>query len=189
MTPALLTATYPTTTATSGTTPAVQWAAMPTPLGPLTILAADGIVRAGGFTDDLGALVSRLGPTLVGARIEHVRMLGQITDALDAYFAGEIGALDSIPVEQPGGPFQQRVWAALRALPAGEPATYRDLALRLGGPGHARAVGMGCATNAVSPIVPCHRVTRSDGKLAGYYWRLDRKRWLLDHERQYRRAP
>lgn len=70
-----------------------------------------------------------------------------------------MSALDTVAVEQYGGPFQQRVWAALRALPPGRPASYRELALRLGGPGHARAVGMGCATNSVSPIVPCHRVT------------------------------
>jgi O-6-methylguanine DNA methyltransferase len=63
--------------------------------------------------------------------------------------------------------------------------TYRELAVQLGGEQLARAVGMGCATNLISPIVPCHRVTRADGNLAGYFWGLDRKRWLLDHERRH----
>ena len=84
-----------------------------------------------------------------------------------------------------GGPFQEQVWAALRQIPPGQPTTYRDLAIRLGGQRMARAVGMGCATNPIAPIVPCHRVTGTSGSLTGYYWGLERKRWLLDHERRH----
>jgi methylated-DNA-[protein]-cysteine S-methyltransferase len=166
-------------------TPTVLVATLPTPLGPLTLLAADGIVRAGGFTEDTDSLARRLAPDLRNAPLEPVADLGTITEALHAYFAGEVGALDAIPVQQHGAAFQQQVWEALRTLPPGEPATYKELAVRLGGAGRARAVGMGCATNSVSPIVPCHRVTRTDGRLAGYLWSLDRKRWLLDHERRH----
>jgi len=160
---------------------------MPTPIGPLTLLVAGGIVRAGGFTQDVGALAGRLGPEFTSAALQPVTDLGPITDALRAYFGGDLHALDTIPVAQPGGPFRQRVWAALRTLPPGLVSTYRDLALGFGGPGYARAVGTGCATNLISPIVPCHRVTRTDGALAGYFWGLERKRWLLDHERQHAR--
>lgn len=158
---------------------------MQTPIGPLTVLAVDGVVQAGGFTEDVAALASRLAPTLRDLPIQVLGDLGPISEALAAYFAGDVAALDGLSVSQPGGPFQQRVWAALRALPPGQPTTYREVAIGLGKASLARAVGMGCATNQVSPIVPCHRVTRTGGALAGYYWQLDRKRWLLDHERRY----
>jgi methylated-DNA-[protein]-cysteine S-methyltransferase len=166
-------------------TPTMQSTTMSTPIGPLTLLAVDGVVHAGGFTDDTHALTSRLVPELRCAPIEVVADLGPISVALDAYFAGDLQALDRLRVSQPGGPFQQRVWQALRQIRPGERTTYRDLAIGLGGQILSRAVGMGCATNLISPIVPCHRVTRTSGHLAGYYWGLDRKRWLLDHERRY----
>lgn len=156
---------------------------MTTPIGPLTVLAVDGVVHAGGFTEQVGVLASRLAQNVRDLPIQTVRDLGSITDCLEAYFAGDMLTLDGLPVSQPGGPFQQRVWQALREIRPGQQTTYRELAVRLGGETLARAVGMGCATNLVSPIVPCHRVTRTGGNLAGYYWGLDRKRWLLDHER------
>jgi methylated-DNA-[protein]-cysteine S-methyltransferase len=159
---------------------------MTTPIGPLTLLARDGVVIAGGFTDDVGALISgRLRQTLRDAQIHAVPDLGHVTAALDAYFAGEVRALDSLPVEYAGGPFQQRVWEALRAIPPGQQMSYGQLAVQLGSERLARAVGMGCATNLISPIIPCHRVTHGTGHLAGYYWGLDRKRWLRNHEQQH----
>jgi methylated-DNA-[protein]-cysteine S-methyltransferase len=163
---------------------AVHAATLSTPIGPLSILAIDGAVHAGGFTEDLDALVRRLAPGLRGLPIQPARDLGAISDALSAYFAGNVAALDTVPVRFGGGPFQRRVWAALRAIPPGQPTTYRDLAVQLGGERLARAVGMANATNPNAPIVPCHRLVGSDGRLTGYYWGLDRKRWLLDHERR-----
>jgi methylated-DNA-[protein]-cysteine S-methyltransferase len=166
-------------------TPTIQFATMTTPIGPLTLLAVDGVVHAGGFTDDTEALIARLAPELRGAQVEAVPDLGTISEAVDAYFAGDLVSLDRLRVSQPGGPFQQRVWEALRQIRPGDKTTYRDLAIGLGGQKLSRAVGMGCATNLISPIVPCHRVTRTSGHLAGYYWGLDRKRWLLEHERRH----
>ena len=166
-------------------TPTLLISTMATPIGPLSIVAVDGVVHAGGFTEDFGALTGRLDPSLRGASLEVVQDLGPITERLAAYFEGDVLALDDVRVSQPGGPFQQRVWEALRALRPGASTTYRDIAIELGKASLARAVGMGCATNQISPIVPCHRVTRSGGGLAGYYWQLDRKRWLLDHEKRH----
>lgn len=166
-------------------TRAIRAATIATPVGPLTILAVDGVVHAGGFTEEIGALASRLAPGVRTLPIESVRTLCPVTEALDAYFAGNITALDGIPVSLKGGPFQHRVWAALRAIPPGQQTTYRDLAIRLGGQSLARAVGMANATNPVAPIIPCHRLIGSDGRLTGYYWGVDRKRWLLDHERRH----
>ena len=169
----------------SVSSPVIQAATIQTPIGPLTMLAADGQVCAAGFTEEIGALVKPLGPTLRATPVEVVGDLGPITDALAAYFEGDIHALDSIAVTLQAGAFKQRVWTALRAIPPGRPTTYRDLAIQLGGPTLARAVGMANATNPIAPIIPCHRVIGSDGRLKGYYWAIDRKRWLLDHERRH----
>jgi methylated-DNA-[protein]-cysteine S-methyltransferase len=165
---------------------AVQVCTVSTPIGSLTLLAREGIVLAGGFTEDLARLVvGRLRHALRDAPFEAADHLGSITDALADYFAGELAALDRVPIMYDGAPFQRRVWAALRSVPPGQPTSYRDLAVQLGGERLARAVGMGCATNPISPIIPCHRLTHSTGHLAGYAWGLDRKRWLLDHERRH----
>ncbi|NKY12520.1 methylated-DNA--[protein]-cysteine S-methyltransferase, partial [Cellulomonas hominis] len=92
-------------------------------------------------------------------------------------------ARDAVPVEQPGGPFQQRAWQAMRAIPPGGTATYAELALAAGSPSAVRAAGSACARNRVAPFVPCHRVLRSGGSLGGYYYGLDVKRALLALER------
>ena len=83
----------------------------------------------------------------------------------------------------PGGtPFQQRVWQALREIPAGSTATYSDIALRIGAPGAVRAVARACGANPVAVAIPCHRILRRDGSLAGYRWGTQRKRELLRRE-------
>jgi AraC family transcriptional regulator of adaptative response/methylated-DNA-[protein]-cysteine methyltransferase len=91
-------------------------------------------------------------------------------------------ALD-LPLDIQGSAFQSRVWRALEAIPLGETATYRDVAQRIGNGGAARAVASACATNHVALLIPCHRVIAADGSLAGYRWRVERKRTLLDRER------
>jgi AraC family transcriptional regulator of adaptative response/methylated-DNA-[protein]-cysteine methyltransferase len=92
---------------------------------------------------------------------------------------------DAIPVDAVGSGFQHRVWAALRKIPYGEVRTYAEVARWLGHPGAYRAVARACATNPVSVVVPCHRVIRTDGALAGYRWGLGRKRALLTIEKEY----
>ena len=166
-------------------TPTILASTMTTPVGPLTLLVNDGQVCAGGFTDDVDHLTCFTRKKHRTAQIEVVEDLGPIAEALEAYFRGKVTALDSIPVSVQGGPFQERVWAALREIPPGTPTTYHALAVRLGGEKLARAVGMANATNPIAPIIPCHRLIGSDGHLTGYYWGLSRKRWLLDHERRH----
>ena len=78
--------------------------------------------------------------------------------------------------------FQQRVWQALREVPAGETASYADIAQRIGAPGAARAVAGACAANALAVAIPCHRVVKGDGALSGYRWGVERKRMLLARE-------
>jgi AraC family transcriptional regulator of adaptative response/methylated-DNA-[protein]-cysteine methyltransferase len=81
-----------------------------------------------------------------------------------------------------GTAFQQRVWQALREIPAGGTASYREVAARIGAPKAIRAVGLACAANAIAVAIPCHRVVRTDGALSGYRWGVERKRALLARE-------
>ncbi len=87
-----------------------------------------------------------------------------------------------LPLDVRGTAFQQRVWEALRAIPAGATASYTDIAERVGSPKSVRAVAQACAANALAVAIPCHRVVRSDGALSGYRWGVERKRALLDRE-------
>ena len=103
-------------------------------------------------------------------------------ERLTAYFAGEIGAIDALPVDLRGTAFQRAVWTALRRIAPGTTITYSALAARAGRPAAVRAAGHANGRNPVSIVVPCHRVVGSDGSLTGYGGGLERKRWLLAHE-------
>jgi methylated-DNA-[protein]-cysteine S-methyltransferase len=156
----------------------VNTTTIPTPAGPLTIVATDsGVVRAAGFTDDVAQLVPGTTPR---TRPD----LGDISKAVHAYLDGDLSAIDQIPVDQPGGgSYLVAAWQALRDSRPGEPLTYTTLAARAGRPAAVRAAANACARNAVALFVPCHRVLRTDGGLGGYRWGTGVKRWLLDHER------
>ncbi|HEY2774670.1 MAG TPA: methylated-DNA--[protein]-cysteine S-methyltransferase [Candidatus Binatia bacterium] len=105
-----------------------------------------------------------------------------VATRLRAYFDGDLDALAPIDVESWGTPFQQRVWAALRTIPAGQTRSYGELAAEIGSPAAVRAVGAANGANPVGIIVPCHRVIGSNGTLTGFGGGLEAKRWLLDHE-------
>ena len=112
--------------------------------------------------------------------------------AIAAYFHGDLHAIDALPTATAGTPFQKRVWQALREIPMGRTWSYGDLAKRIGQPAAVRAVGLANGANPIGIVVPCHRVIGADGSLTGYGGGLERKRWLLDHERQavrYAAAP
>lgn len=87
-----------------------------------------------------------------------------------------------LPLDLRGTAFQHRVWKTLQSIPPGATATYTDLARRIGSPKAARAVAAACAANPVAIAIPCHRVIRADGALAGYRWGLQRKQTLLSRE-------
>ncbi|MBV2134038.1 methylated-DNA--[protein]-cysteine S-methyltransferase [Pseudomonas sp. MAP12] len=89
-----------------------------------------------------------------------------------------------LPLDLRGTAFQQRVWQALREIPAGSTLSYAELAVRIGAPRAVRAVAGACAANALAVAIPCHRVLRSDGGLSGYRWGVARKRALLEREAQ-----
>jgi methylated-DNA-[protein]-cysteine S-methyltransferase len=112
-----------------------------------------------------------------------------VASRLEAYFGGDLAALDGIEVELEGTDFQRRVWAELRKIPAGQTISYGELARRIGRPRAVRACGRANATNPVGLVVPCHRVIGADGSLTGYAGGIERKKWLLEHERRYTALP
>jgi methylated-DNA-[protein]-cysteine S-methyltransferase len=150
-----------------------------TPVGPLALLTRDGALIAAGFAD-IETMHARVGDEPL---IEH-HDLGVVSQGVSAYLAGDLGALDDLPVAQPGGAFRQAAWAAMRRVPAGQTISYAKLAAEAGNPKAVRAAASACAQNLIAPIVPCHRVLRSDGSLGGYYYGLAVKEWLLAHEQR-----
>lgn len=157
-----------------------------TPPGPLSIVATDDAVLASGWTSDPETLLALIGAALrpVGGEAPKPRRdLGPFTRAVRDYVAGDVAAIDDVPVAQAASPFLERAWAELRAIPAGAPETYAQLAARTGRPTAVRAAGSACARNPTALFVPCHRIVRSDGTLGGFAYGLEVKRWLLAHER------
>jgi AraC family transcriptional regulator, regulatory protein of adaptative response / methylated-DNA-[protein]-cysteine methyltransferase len=114
---------------------------------------------------------------LVGGDRELDKRVAQVVGFIESPTMG----LD-LPLDLRGTAFQQRVWQALRKIPPGSTASYTDIAKRIGKHGAVRAVARACAANALAVAVPCHRVVRSDGALAGYRWGVERKRTLLERE-------
>jgi methylated-DNA-[protein]-cysteine S-methyltransferase len=112
-----------------------------------------------------------------------------IIRALEAYFAGDLTAIDTLSVKTAGTSFQQTVWKALRAISPGTTLSYGELARRLGRPNSARAVGLANGSNPVAIVVPCHRLIGADASLTGYGGGIGRKRWLLAHESALRSKP
>jgi methylated-DNA-[protein]-cysteine S-methyltransferase len=153
------------------------------PVGRIYFAADDSSLRALEFYDSEEQLRLKLERTLPGARFASGGAGPSfVLDALGAYFAGDVTALESVSAEGAGTPFQRKVWAALRTIPPGQTISYRTLAARVGSPGSFRAVGAANGQNPISLVVPCHRVIASDGTLCGYGGGLWRKEWLLRHE-------
>lgn len=141
-----------------------------TPIGELRLLGDDQALHALLFD-----------PTQPVEAVEKPGF-GGFAYKLRAYFDGDLAAIDAIPTNATGTPFQKQVWKMLREIPIGRTASYGELAERLGKPGASRAVGLANGRNPVAVVVPCHRVIGSNGKLTGYAGGLDRKQWLLVHE-------
>jgi len=151
-------------------------------LGSILVAVTDKGVCAILLGDDPEVLVRDLQdrfPTahLIGADHDFEHVVASVIGFVEA---PELG-LD-LPLDIRGTAFQQRVWQALRTIPAGSTASYTDIAQRLGMPTAGRAVAQACAANPLAVAIPCHRVVRRDGALAGYRWGVERKRALLDRE-------
>ncbi len=149
----------------------------------LVVVDADGVVRALDFHDFEDRLRRLLRRHYGDVALTSGRAPEPVRQAVAAYFGGDLSAFDAVTVKTGGTEFQRTVWAALRAIPAGETRSYGQLAAAIGAPKAVRAVGLANGANPVGVIVPCHRVIGANGTLTGYAGGVERKRWLLAHER------
>ncbi len=161
----------------------IRFATVASPLGRLLVGATARGVCAVALGDDDARLEGSLRAEFPAARFERGLFgLEDAVAALTRYLAGE-GTLDAVPADLRGTAFQERVWAALRAIPYGETRSYTQVAAAIGRPSAARAVARACATNRVALVVPCHRVVPSGGGPGGYRWGVARKQALLAREK------
>lgn len=159
------------------------------PLATLLIVAdEEGVLRGLDFVDNAARLKRLLRQHYGTDACQTQPVPKPIQLALAAYFAGELAALDALPVATGGTAFQREVWQALREIPPGTTQSYGRLAAQLGRPSASRAVGAANGANPISIVVPCHRVIGASGALTGYAGSLPRKRWLLEHERLHTAA-
>lgn len=158
---------------------------MPSPVGEVIIGTDDkGVLRVLDFAD-YEARMRRLLQRQYGANGFSLADAGKPSRAasvLGAYFEGDLKAIEQLKTANGGTQFQRKVWAALRSIPARSTVTYGALAVRLGLPRAARAVGLANGANPIAIVVPCHRVIGANGALTGYGGGIARKRWLLAHE-------
>ncbi|WP_196801329.1 methylated-DNA--[protein]-cysteine S-methyltransferase [Bordetella sp. FB-8] len=163
----------------------------PTPLGEMLIVTDEqGLLRAlnwGDHESDMLRLM-RNHYRKDAVQLQEIRRASPAMQAMLAYFEGDLAGIDHLPVLTGGTDFQRQVWAALREIACGSTISYLDLATRIGKPAAVRAVGMANHANPISIVIPCHRVIGSDRTLTGYGGGLHRKRWLLEHESEYRQG-
>ncbi|MGF1455459.1 MAG: bifunctional DNA-binding transcriptional regulator/O6-methylguanine-DNA methyltransferase Ada [Alphaproteobacteria bacterium] len=172
----------PSVYAKGGQGTAIRFAVAETSLGPVLIAATDKGVCAIELGDEAQALVESFQDRFPHADLEGGdAAFAAVVAQVCAYVETPSGSLD-LPLDIQGTAFQQRVWEALRKIPAGTTASYTQIADAIGSPTAHRAVARACATNPVGLVVPCHRVVRTDGGISGYRWGVERKRALIARE-------
>jgi AraC family transcriptional regulator of adaptative response/methylated-DNA-[protein]-cysteine methyltransferase len=162
----------------------ISYTIAPCSLGRVLVAATERGISAVYLGDRDSELAAALRKEYPNAEIR--RSSGEHSDwvrAIVQHLAGSNARLD-LPMDVLATAFQRRVWEALRAIPLGATRTYSEVARSIGQPSAIRAVARACATNPVSIVVPCHRVVRTDGTLAGYRWGIERKQSLLERERR-----
>ena len=152
-----------------------------TPVGTLYLISDDQVLLGAGFKS-LEYLIDRLDEFDSEQGIKNVKQISKISDLISDYFDGDLNAINSIEVRQPGAKFSQNVWKSLRKIPAGKTWSYAELAKKSGSPDAVRAAGTACGNNLIAPIIPCHRVVKSGGALGNYGYGVKIKEWLLRHE-------
>ena len=156
---------------------ALCYAAIDSPIGPLTLLGRGGSLVGIRFPDGEEAARPPRGA------VENRSALEPAIRQLEEYFRGERRAFE-LPIAPQGSSFQKRVWEELLRIPFGETRSYGQIAEAIGLPDTARAVGAANGQNPIPIVIPCHRVIGASGALVGFGGGLDTKRWLLHHERQ-----
>jgi AraC family transcriptional regulator of adaptative response/methylated-DNA-[protein]-cysteine methyltransferase len=159
------------------------------PLGRLLVAATQRGLSALYLGEDDAKLEAELAKEYPHAEIRRNRNgMQEWVRALLAHLRGQEPNLE-MPTDVQATAFQRRVWEELRRIPYGTTRTYTQIARAIGKPSAIRAVARACATNPVSIVVPCHRVVREDGNLAGYRWGLDRKKSLQEREHTFAGSP
>jgi AraC family transcriptional regulator of adaptative response/methylated-DNA-[protein]-cysteine methyltransferase len=176
----------PTTYQAGGKGMTIRFAIGQSSLGAILVAATDIGICAIMMGDDPEALARDL-----QRRFSRAEIIGADT-GFERYIAAVAGLVErpgeglDLPLDIRGTAFQQRVWQALRKIPAGETASYADIARMIGHPAAMRAVAQACGANHIALAIPCHRVIRTDGALSGYRWGVERKEALLERERKKR---
>ena len=163
--------------------PMIEVGIIETPIGPLSVAAREGRTCLLHFGDSEPEARATLKKWYGSVPIAASSDPGGTASVLGRYFAGDLHALDEVEVEMNGTEFQRRVWAALRSVKAGQTASYAQVAQAIGSPSAVRAVGAANGANPIAVVVPCHRIIGTNGTLTGYGGGLERKQWLLRHER------
>ena len=159
----------------------LQASTLDTPVGTLYLLSDEQILLGAGFKS-LDDLIKRLSEEDSLQQVKEVKKIAKISDLIADYFDGDLLAINSIEVRQPGAKFSQNVWKSLRKIPPGKTWSYAELAKKSGSPDAVRAAGTACGNNLIAPIIPCHRVVKSGGALGNYGYGVKIKEWLLRHE-------
>jgi methylated-DNA-[protein]-cysteine S-methyltransferase len=152
-----------------------------TPIGTLNLIAQEDVLLAANLSTISAAKASLDDDDRIRG-FNEVRTIPVISDLINDYFDGDLSALNAIKVRQPGAPFSQAAWKAMRRIKAGKTMSYADLADRAGSPAAVRAAGSACAKNAIVLVVPCHRIVKTGGALGNYAYGLNKKEWLLRFE-------
>lgn len=174
--------------ANGGSGVAISVAIAASPFGTVLIAASDRGICAVAIGGDEQVLRADLRAEFPAALISD--MPRRSTGALRAWIAYVVAVLNGravsgvVPLAPRGSDFQLQVWELLRRIPSGQTRTYAELARQLGRPSAARALARACATNPIAVLIPCHRVIRGDGDLAGYRWGIELKRRLLQREQR-----
>ncbi len=155
---------------------------VPTPIGPMILLARDGALLLLEFSDAEGRVEREMKARFGDVELVPTTNPFGFSERVKNYFAGDLPAIDSIPTDGGGTDFQRRVWVELRRIPCGVTISYGELATRLGDRNAMRAVGLANGRNPIAVVVPCHRVIGANGSMTGYGGGIARKEWLLRHE-------
>lgn len=162
----------------------IRYVTLETPLGWALVAATRRGVCMTALGDDAEGLAAMVRARFSAAElVDDDRELRDWAERIVQFITSPSHTLD-LPLDARGTAFQARVWRALQKIPLGRTATYGEIARALGQPQAVRAVARACAANDLALLVPCHRVIRRDGDLAGYRWGVERKRALLERERQ-----
>jgi methylated-DNA-[protein]-cysteine S-methyltransferase len=152
-----------------------------TPIGTLNLIAQEDVLLAANLST-ISAAKASLDEDDRALGFKDVKSIPVISDLISDYFDGDLSAINAIKVRQPGAPFSQASWKAMRRVKAGKTMSYADLAERAGSPAAVRAAGSACAKNAIVLVVPCHRIVKTGGALGNYAYGLNKKEWLLRFE-------